>query len=380
MMASQNGQARCKMPGILSTADVARLLSDPSPEARAELAAKLGLELSGSALAVGELAIAQDIVRLLARDVEAAVRASLSQSLRHAKDLPRDVALRMANDIEQVALPILSDSLVLTDEDLIELVRGGSARKQELIAARPVLSEQVSDAVIVLGHETAVAVLMANPTALVTEASLERAVDRFANSDLVKESMVARSTLPMTVAERLAVLVSRRLQDRLVQHHALAPSTAADLVMRGREEAIIRLSAGSDEPDLARMVAQMHHSRRLTPSLLLRGLCTGDIAFFEAAMAEMAGISVQNARLLIHDPGESGMRSLYRKAGLPDELYPMMRTAVCVIDETGFDGQARDLERFRARVIARVLTQFESSELSDVDYLVDKLGDVLEPV
>ena len=51
--------------------------------------------------------------------------------------------------------------------------------------------------------------------------------------------------------------------------------------------------------------------------------------------------------------------------------------AVDLVAETGFDGNARDLERFRARVISRVLTTVESVDAEDADYLIDKLGDVL---
>jgi len=48
-----------------------------------------------------------------------------------------------------------------------------------------------------------------------------------------------------------------------------------------------------------------------------------------------------------------------------------------VVDSTEFDGDPRDLERFRARIISRVLTLIESIDTTDVDYLVDILGDVL---
>ena len=366
------------MPGLLSSADVARLLSDPSSDARADLAGRLGRQVSAESLSAGELAIAQDIVRLLARDVEAAVRATLSNSLRNARDLPRDVALRMAEDIEAVALPILAESLVLTDEDLVDLIRRGSPEKQTSIARREFLSEMVSDTLIDHAHEQAVATLMSNPTAQIADTSMEKAVTRFADSDLVKESMVHRDSLPMTVAERLAVLVSRRLQTHLVQNHALSPTMASDLVMRGREDAIIRLSAGADAPELLRMVQQMHHTRRLTPNLVVRALCTGDIAFFEAAMATMAGIPVENARILVHDPGQIGLDQLYRRAGMPSALLPMIRAAVDVVDETRFDGQPHDLERFRTRVITRVLTRdAEPTDPGDSDYLLEKLGDML---
>ena len=67
----------------------------------------------------------------MAKDVELTVRRALSESLRSARHLPNDVALRLANDVEAVALPILADSPVLTDADLIELVRHGSADRQD---------------------------------------------------------------------------------------------------------------------------------------------------------------------------------------------------------------------------------------------------------
>ena len=44
---------------------------------------------------------------------------------------------------------------------------------------------------------------------------------------------------------------------------------------------------------------------------------------------------------------------------------------------TEFDGGERDRERYRSRVITRILTQFEDLPQEDLDYLLDKLGDVL---
>jgi uncharacterized protein (DUF2336 family) len=109
----------------------------------------------------------------------------------------------------------------------------------------------------------------------------------------------------------------------------------------------------------------------------LRALCTGDIAFFEAAMAVKSDVSIDNAQLLIHEPSRRGLAALYRKAAMPEGLYGVVRAAVDVVDETGFDGRARDLERFRARVISHVLTLVDDVDATDADYLLNKLGDVL---
>jgi uncharacterized protein (DUF2336 family) len=365
------------MPASLSSHDVARLMAEPSPDLRVELAGKLAADLSGNTLTATEVALAQDIVRILARDVEEKVRASLSRGLRHASNLPRDVARRLADDVEYVALPLLADCLVLTDEDLIEIVRGGSCLKQEAIASRANLPEIVSHSLIMHAQEPAVVVLMGNNTANIADDSFDRAVNRFAASTRVKEAMVLRDKLPAAVAERLVTMVSKALQAHLVMTHALAPATATDIVLNAREQAIIHLSWGASDVDLRRMVTQMHCNGRLTPSLILRALCTGDIAFFEAAMAVRGDVPLENAQVLIHEPGRRGLEALYRKAAMPEVLYGAVLAAVDVVDEIGFDGQARDLERFRSRVITRVLTLVETVDEADADYLLDKLGDVL---
>lgn len=365
------------MATTLTPQDVERLLSEPSADVRAELADKVAANLAGAGLTLAEVSLAQDIVRVLSRDVEAAVRAAVSRRLRHSPHLPRDVAKRLADDIDIVALPLLAESLVLTDEDLVDLVKLGSASKQETIAARPHLGEVVSDALIRHAGEPAVAVLMGNETAKIAEHSLNHAVTRFAGSERMQRAMVMRHSLPITVAERLVALVSKELQQHLVKAHALSPGIASDIVLRSRELAIIRLSMGSSEAELGRMVGQMHHSGRLTPTLILRALCTGDIAFFEAAMAIKGDVPVANAQILIHETSRRGLAALYRKAAMPENLFDAIRAAVEAVDETGFDGDPRDLDRFRARVISRVLTVTESMDPEDADYLVDKLGDVL---
>lgn len=365
------------MTSSLSHADVARLLTEPSPGTRAQLAGKLGAELDSQRLAPQELELAQDIVRILAKDLETSVREALAHSVRSARNLPRDVALRLAEDVEAVALPVLGHSLLLTDDDLIAIVQRASASRQTAVAGRASVSERVSDALIAHGAEDVVATLMGNDGARIAESALGRAIERFEGSETVKEAMVHRPGLPPAVAERLVALVSRRLQDHLMRNHALPPATAADLVMRGRERAVIRLSAGAGDGDLRDMVAQMHHTGRLTPSLLVRAICTGDIGFFEAGMAELTGVKVENVHVLLHDAGPNGLAALYRRSGLPPALFNCVRAAVDVVNETGFDGEAHELERYRARVITRVLTQAQDFDPGDVDYLVDKLGDAL---
>ena len=367
------------MQSSLTQADVAKLLAEPSPTIRAELAGKLAQEIENPNLNETETALAQDIVRIMAKDVEASVRRALSENLRHATRLPHDVAIKLANDIESVALPILEHSKILTDADLIEIVRHGTPGKQESIASRVGVSEIVSEILVNVGAEKAVAKLMDNATAQIKESTINKAVDRFASSDLVKEKIVKRETLPPTVTERLVTMVADNMRDYLVAHHNVSPSVAADIVMQSRERTIVGLTGKSTTEELEKLISQMHENGRLTPSLVLRALCMGDIAFFEVSIAVMATIPLVNARILIHDAGPLGLKSLYERAGMPMNLLPAVRTALDVVRETEMDGGDHDRERYRTRVIERILTQYEGLGQEDVDYLLNKVGDFIKP-
>lgn len=364
--------------GALTPEDVARLLREPSAAVRADVAGKVGQQIDNPGLSPDELRLAQDIAGIMARDVTLAVRRALSDSLRRARRLPREVALRLAEDVDAVALPILADSPVLTDDDLLLILRHGSPRKQEAIAARPDLAEPVCDAVADCAGEPAVVKLMGNPTARVSARSLHCAMDRFTGSHAVQESIMHRAALPVEVAERLVTVISERMRGYLVSHHALSAATVADIVLRGREHAVLQLSHGTGQDELLRLLRQMHRHGRLTPSLIVRAVCSGDLAFFTAALAVTAGVPVANAELLVNDAGGRGLVSLCDKAAMPANLLPLIQAAVEVTQGTGLDGGEHDVERFRARVIGRVLTQCEDFDPEDLDYLVERMPAAVE--
>ena len=86
---------------------------------------------------------------------------------------------------------------------------------------------------------------------------------------------------------------------------------------------------------------------------------------------------LKNAQKLIHDGGDLGLSSIYEKAGMPQRLFSAVRAAVQILAEEDYDGGRNDRERFVARIIERLLTQFEdpASKMTqdDIDYLMNKL-------
>jgi uncharacterized protein (DUF2336 family) len=363
----------------LTANDVSRLLTDPSADHRADTAAKIALQFEGATLTPSERRIAEDIFRLMVKDAEVRVREALSKNLKESADLPRDIARNLAADVESVAVPMLEFSEVLTDADLIEIARRQGAEKQKAIARRASVSESVADALVDHGNEAVVVTLVGNEGARISEPALRKVVEKHGDSEAVQRPLVERAVLPVTVAERLVSKLSDNLRDYLVSHHELPPTLASDLVLETRERATVGLlHPGDDDVDVELLIEQLHCNGRLTPSLILRAICVGDIGFMEASLAALARIPLVNARALAHDQGALGLRSLYDKAGLPPAFFPAFRAAVDVAKQTEYDGQDQDRERFARRMLERIVTQVEmiGENLGEenVDYLMAKLN------
>jgi len=84
---------------------------------------------------------------------------------------------------------------------------------------------------------------------------------------------------------------------------------------------------------------------------------------------------VANARLLVHDAGGAGLARLCEAARLPANLVPAARAALEVMHATDYDGGDHDRERYRTRVVSRLLTQYEGFDPDDLDYLLAKVCD-----
>jgi uncharacterized protein (DUF2336 family) len=370
----------------LSHLDVAALLSEvASPE---DAAGRLGRTLAGDGLNPTERAAAEQVLRGMLDGAAVRVREVIAQTLKDSRFLPHDVATALAHDIASVAIPILEFSSVLTDEDLIAVVRSGERGKQVAVAGRHTVSTGLAGELLATGNPGAVARLVSNPGAELSPQQLDDATTRFSADPRVLGSLKARPGLPIGIAERLVAFTVDALRKFVAKRTDLDEAAITQLVLRTREQATVDLRAPHFPSEEAEeLVRHLHAVGRLTPSLILRALCVGDLSLFEASLAQLAGIAVYNARLLIHDAGSLGFRSLYDRSGLPAGYFPAFRVALQVAQETQMDGLPYDRERYRRTMIERVLSQAEDRGATvaedDLDYLLIRLEDVtptLSPV
>lgn len=360
--------------GALTDDDLRMLVKGPTADERALAAHKLCRKLDREDLTEEERMHAQEILRVMARDAAELVRRALAVTLKSSSLVPRDVAMKLARDVESIALPILNFSPAFTDEDLAEIIRRGGPVRQAAIAKRPKLSARVTASLVDNGCEAAVKSACANDNATFSEASLQTVLHRFSRSEEVLAAVAYRQQLPMSVTEKLITMVAEGVRDHLVSHHALEPETALALAIGAGERATVDLfDQVGRTSDIKAFVVHLKASGRLSASLLLRGLAQGHMSFFEWGLAELAGVPHHRTWLMIHDGGPLGLRAIYERAGLPARLFNAFRAGVDTYHSMNFDEGQDDRERFQERMIQRFLTQGANAPREDIDYLLEKM-------
>ena len=108
----------------LTQDDIRRLVRGDSPEDRATAAHKICTRIDRMELSAEDQESAGQILEMLAADTAILVRQALAVTLRHSPKLPRDIALRLAKDVDAISVPVLKNSPVLTEEDLERYLAG----------------------------------------------------------------------------------------------------------------------------------------------------------------------------------------------------------------------------------------------------------------
>jgi uncharacterized protein (DUF2336 family) len=358
----------------LTDEDIRTLVKGATPDERALAARKLCVTMESTPLTDEDRALAADILRVMAADAAELVRKAIAEELKASHVVPRDVAVRLARDVESVCLPLLTFSPAFADEDLAEIVRLGGPVRQVAIAKRPELTRTVTDSLAEHGGERALVTACANPGADFAESSLQRIVDRFEVSERVLAAVAYRNALPLAVTERLIGLVGAQVRDHLLTHHAVTAEAALKIATGAAERATVDLvDQAGKAADVRGFVTHLQRERKLTASLLLRALAHGHMTFFEWGVAELAGVPHHRTWLMIHDAGPLGLRAIYERAGLPARLFPAFRAAVDTFHAMEFDGGPRDQERFQERMLQRFLTQPQAAAREDVEYLLERM-------
>lgn len=202
-----------------------------------------------------------EVMDTLARDQATEVREVLAQELQHLPGAPSAVINRLARDVEvRVCGPVLRNSPILTDDDLLEIIFGGSPRGAlSEIAQRKTVPSHVADAIAAADDVGAITHLLANPSAQIREETLDRLVTLAPNHEPWHAPLVRRPALPGRLAAKLAVFVADNLLQVLKSRTDLGPEVSrsiAEMVRTRLARSASGVQGESVEAAAARVAAQ----------------------------------------------------------------------------------------------------------------------------
>lgn len=363
----------------LNKQDVENLHQKPSVDTKSVIAQKVGGYYNGHTVTAKGIKLAEDIFRIMLRDVEEKVRQVLADSLKNCHNLPDDIIFTVIKDSDSVAIPFIKYYSDLSSDDLVKILNIPSLNKQKAVAQRMNLPNDISQYIVDKCPEEVVGVLISNESAEIYEKTYSTIVAKYSHSEEIKKRLVYRTELPTSVIEKIANSLSEELKKRLILSHNLPADLATDIVEEVKEKTTLRISEDySSDKQIEELVHQLYTSNRLSSNLVVRSICMGDLKFFEYALVYLSNTPILEVRKILFNTSLDFMiRNLLRKAMISKAMFPAVFSALKVIKEIHFDCRKANRKSFAHKVIERILTYTPNNEeLSeeDIHYLVSKIS------
>ena len=273
---------------------------------------------------------------ILARDQVMRVRQILSETLKDVADAPPEIIGRLARDAElAVSAPLLEYSQVLTDDDLLAIIKSDPIQGAlSAISRRKSVTEVLSDSIVASDDLDAVTELLGNASAQIREETLDRILDRVPDVKQWHEPLVKRPKLPGRVIRRLAQVVAENLVEILIQRKDLKPDTAErvrEIVNRRLKEGDLIESKNGGVPGLlsahqkpaadpgsARERARkLHEAGKLDNKIISEALDGKEREFVITALGLRAGLNPDVIKKVITTNSVKGIVAVAWKARLP---------------------------------------------------------------
>jgi len=295
------------------------LARDPSEPARAALVAGLyDLSLASAELPADDRALALDILLKLIQGVATSVRHQLAIRMARDPAAPKPLVVALARDEIAVAFPVLIESPVLDEADLIEILRDCPPEHRLGALQRESIGENISIAATQIHDPQVMRWLIENPGARIPRDAMEIIVATSQVEPGLQKPIVERADLPADLAERVHAFVPEALRRELGARHQIrfageaAPTAPAKVAVRETKEA--------DQLALA-AARERRAAGALTVDLLLKSVRSGRMAEFEAMFACFSHLSLEAARQILASPTGEALAVALKAQGVPKGTF-----------------------------------------------------------
>ena len=310
--------------------ELSDLLLEKGEDALIKVARRVGESLTTENVPDAERRAADALARHLVSDTVERVRAELSKAVKHSKYLARDVALKIARDVDSVACPFLEVTEIFSEDDWQELVVTISRGARIAVAGRTSISEGVAIALAQTGDPEVAQTLVDNDATPVTTAVCQALIKQFEVSTWVLDKLADRTDLSAEIAAELIPKVSAAAYGKLSKLHNL-PDHIAPITFEAEILTLLRLIRKTPETRLLGLVHHLQQENKLTHHLLMAALRDECLAFFEAALSILSGLRLQKVRSVVRYGEVGPLNGLLSQASVPysiyDEVWAALRQA-----------------------------------------------------
>ncbi len=299
---------------------LAQLAANPQGTTREEifLAVASLYRIQGHYLNERERALMRDILRLLARDVEMAIRIALAERLADDTTAPHDLILLLADDRIEVARPLILRSPLLTDADVLRMIAQSGIEHQAAVAGRAHIGEPVSDALVKIDAEPVLTALVRNVTAKISSGAFETLVEKSRRIASLQEPLAKRGDLPPALATRMCEWVSDALKTYIARNYEIAPEKLSDALSRA--EQVVHSEPQPPGPlpteGAQKLIEKLAVSGQLKAGFLLRVLHQGQIDLFDLAFARLLNLPLDEMRRKFYETGPKAVALACRAVGI----------------------------------------------------------------
>ncbi|HRY25312.1 MAG: DUF2336 domain-containing protein [Geminicoccaceae bacterium] len=358
----------------LTGRDVVALQEDPSAANRALIARKFG-ESYDELVESSPRDLVAALLGLMVGDVEAQVRRALAVAVADSDKLPARIVGQLARDRIEVARPILEQSPLLQDPELIEIVRTNAMQYALAVAGRERISESLADALVDSGQQPVVVRLVGNAGAQLSAKALGRVMADWAEDAEVQDRLVRRPALPFELVEQLVGAIGDRIEWELVQTRKMPPEQARALMQAVRERTSIGLTAKEHgDRKLERHLRERLEAGALDHDAVLGLLRDGDVAAFELALGMHAKLEPARVRRLAYNDDRRHLAALCIRAGVPAPHYVTIRMALDLAGRSVQPNQAKD-DSYSSEAMQYLLHQYERLRLDEaaIEELIEEV-------
>lgn len=327
---------------------------------RCQLAEELGRMICDPNTAGADRSAVVPHLLKLAMDDYLEVRECLVRALADAEHLDADVVFTIVASDDEIALPFLAVTPALDAWRMAAIARVGDLARQLEIARRPDIVSSAIDEILAKGEAEAACAVLDNRLAPLNAEHFRIIYEEQGNEPAILERLLRHPDLPVDIRILQARQASRHIQRLVMERGWLTPVAVDELVTTATEGTIIALLADTDPDDLADAVATMANKEMLTPALLLRAACLGQMCVVEAGLSHLAGVSISRAQSMMYGRSAMRARAILRRAGLPEACHPILRAAMTVERQAVDEELEMDGEEFGRQLITTMMIEFHA--------------------